>query len=66
MADKPVKSCEGNNCINCPLANIFTFESINNVVISKPRFKKEFVPLETTLLPGVNWQVWRPPIVSNF
>jgi hypothetical protein len=64
MTDKPVKSCEGNNCINCPLGNIFTLQLINNTVIGIPPFKKEFVPLKTPLVSGVDWQVWRPPIVS--
>lgn len=64
MADKPVKNCDGNNCINCPLSNIFTLQSINNTINIGIQFKKEFIPLKTTLVTGVNWQVWRPPIVS--
>lgn len=64
MADKPVKSCDDNNCINCPLANIFTLQSINDTSIIIPQFSKEFVPLKTSLVSGVNRQVWRPPIIS--
>jgi len=64
MNNKPSKSCDGNNCINCPLGNIFTLQSTNNTSILISQFKKEFIPLKTTLVSGVNWQVWRPPIVS--
>jgi hypothetical protein len=64
MSNKPANSCDGNNCMNCPLGNIFTLQSINNTSIIIPQFKKEFIPLKTTLVLGVNWQVWRPPIVS--
>jgi hypothetical protein len=64
MNNKPSNSCDGNNCINCPLGNIFTLQSINNTTFFKPHFEKEFIALKISLVSGVNWQVWRPPIVS--
>ncbi len=63
MNNKPSNSCNGNNCINCPLSNTFTLQSINNTSIIIPQFEKEFVTLKTSLVSGITWQVWRPPIV---
>ena len=53
MANKPANNCEGNSCVNCPLANVFTFRSVagNAVVISQ--LKMEYVPLKTDLLCGI-------------
>jgi len=64
MADKTPKNCEGMNCINCPLANTFPLQSMNNEAIIIPPYNKEFVPLKTNLVSGVYWKVWRPPVVS--
>jgi hypothetical protein len=64
MTNKPTNNCDGSNCINCPLGNIFTLQSISSTSVFIPQFKKEFVPLKTNLVSGVYWKVWRPPVVS--
>ena len=64
MTDKPGNNCDGSSCINCPLGNLFTSQSINNTGIVTLQFKKEFLPLKTDVVSGVYWKVWRPPSVS--
>lgn len=64
MPGKGADNCDGNNCINCPLGNIFTLQSISAGGVVMAGFKKEFVPLKTNIVPGVYSKVWRPPVVS--
>jgi hypothetical protein len=64
MADTPGNNCDGSSCINCPLGNLFTSQSINNMGILILQSEKEFAPLKTNLVSGIHWKVWRPPSVS--
>ena len=60
MPKKPTNNCDGNSCINCPLANVFTLQSISNNNVLIPQFKKEFIPLKTDLVSGVLFQSMAP------
>jgi hypothetical protein len=62
MNDKS-NSCGGNSCVNCPFVNVFTLQPLYSDILIQPA-KKYFYPMETNIVPGVYWQVWRPPDVS--
>ena len=57
------KPCDGNSCVNCPFINVFTLQPLYSDILIQP-VKKNFYPMEMNIVPGVYWQVWRPPDVS--
>ncbi|KAA9041220.1 hypothetical protein FW778_04075 [Ginsengibacter hankyongi] len=62
--NKPVTTCDGSNCLNCPLGNFFTCHSISNTSVPVAQHNREFVSLKANVLPGVGKEVWRPPVVA--
>lgn len=58
-------SCDGNNCVNCPLINTFTLQPSYSITLLIAA-GNGFLPIEANTVTGIYWQVWRPPNVSQF
>ena len=61
--DGKPKSCNPNNCVNCPLINTFTFPTLYASSLVEPP-EHNFHTIQINTVSGVYWQVWQPPDVS--